>query len=267
MSIGLALSGGVVRGVAHIGVLKYLAERRIALCHLAGTSAGSIVASLYCAGMPVDEIERVALNFTWKDLVRLKVPRLGLIDSSLIEEFMEKLIGRIDFAGLKIPLLVNAVDLLSGEEVVLDSGPVATAVRASCAIPGIFTPVKLDDKILVDGGLLNNVPAKLLRNRGIGRVIAVDLKERKPLAREPQSILEVLVQSFDIVQRNQHRACHGYADILIEPDLAGIPAWDAGQAELLIRRGYEAAREALAQPGRLRKKRRLLAWFRFRGEK
>lgn len=267
MSIGLALSGGVVRGVAHIGVLKYLAEQRIELNHLAGTSAGSMVASLYCAGMPLEEIERVALSFTWKDLLRLKVPRLGLIDSAMIEEFMEKLIGRVDFTGLEIPLLVNAVDLLSGEEAVLDSGPVAAAVRASCAIPGIFTPVKMDHKVLVDGGLLNNVPAKPLRDRGIGRVIAVDLKERKPLAKEPQSIFEVLVQSFDIVQRNQHRAGHRYADILIEPDLAGIPAWDTGQTELLIKRGYEAARTALARPGRLRKKSRFLAWFRLRGER
>ncbi|HOL18457.1 MAG TPA: patatin-like phospholipase family protein, partial [Bacillota bacterium] len=175
MKIGLALSGGVARGIAHIGVLKYLEEQHIKLSCLAGTSAGSIIAGLYCAGIPLDDIEKIALSFSWKDLFKLTLPRYGLVDSTLLEKLIKSYIGDINFSELKIPLLINAVDLLKGEEVILDSGLVAVAIRASCAIPGIFTPVKTNGRLLVDGGVLDNVPARLLKEKGMDMVVAVDV--------------------------------------------------------------------------------------------
>lgn len=249
MKIGLALSGGVARGIAHIGVLKYLAERQIELSFLAGTSAGSIMAGLYCAGIPLADIEKIALSFSWKDLFKLTLSRFGLVDSSLLEKLVEGYIGSIDFTELKTPLLINAVDLVKGEEVILDSGPVAKAIRASCAIPGIFTPVKLNDMLLADGGVINNIPAKLLKDSGLDRVIAVDLNAQKPLLETPQNIFEVLIQSYEIIQRNQRQASHAYVDLLIEPVLGDISAWDVGKGPEMIERGYEACRSVLSGRG------------------
>ncbi len=249
MKIGLALSGGVARGIAHIGVLKYLAERQIELSFLAGTSAGSIMAGLYCAGIPLADIEKIALGFSWKALFKPTLPRFGLVDSALLEKMIEGYIGGISFTDLKIPLLINAVDLVKGEEVVIDSGPVKTAIRASCAIPGIFTPVRLNGMLLADGGVINNIPAKLLKDKGLDRVIAVDLNAQNPLLEAPQNIFEVLIQSYEIIQRNQRQASHAYVDLLVEPVLGDISAWDVGKGAEMIERGYEACRNALAGSG------------------
>lgn len=249
MKIGLALSGGVARGIAHIGVLKYLEEQQIKLSCLAGTSAGSIMAGLYCAGIPLDNLEKIALSFSWKDLFKLTLPRFGLVDSTLLEKLIKSYIGNITFSELKVPLLINAVDLIKGKEVVFDSGPVALAIRASCAIPGIFTPVKINGQLLVDGGVLNNVPARLLKEKGMDMVIAVDVNAaEKKLTEAPQNIFEVLIQAYEIIQWNQRRACHSYADILVKPALNDISAWDLSQGPLLIERGYEACRQSLSGP-------------------
>jgi NTE family protein len=249
MRIGLALSGGVARGIAHIGVLKYLDERHIKISYLAGTSAGSIMAGLYCAGIPLADMEKIALAFSWKDLFKPTLPRFGLVDSSLLEKIIVGYIGRINFSNLKTPLLINAVDLVQGEEVIMDSGPVATAIRASCAIPGIFTPVKMNGMLLADGGVLNNMPAKPLKDRGVDRVIAVDLNAQKSQLETPQNIFEVLIQSYEIIQRNQRQASYAYVDLLIEPVLGDISAWDVGKGPVMIERGYEACRRALDGPG------------------
>lgn len=249
MKIGLALSGGVAHGIAHIGVLKYLAERQIDLSYLAGTSVGSIMAGLFCAGIPLADIEKIALEFSWKNLFKLTMPRYGLVDSSLLEKLVEGYIGGINFTDLKTPLLINAVDLVKGEEVILESGPVAKAIRASCAIPGIFTPVRMNDMLLADGGVLNNIPAKLLKDKRMDRVIAVDLNAKNALLETPQNIFEVLIQSYEIIQRNQRKASHTYVDVLIEPLLNDISAWDVGKGPEMIERGYEACRSALTGRG------------------
>jgi NTE family protein len=245
MKIGLALSGGAARGIAHIGVLKYLEERKIKPCCIAGTSAGSIIGSLYCSGMSVEEITKTISAMSWKDLVKISLPRKGLIKSARLLDIMEKQIGDLTFEDLEIPLVINAVDLLSGREVVLDKGKVAIAVEASCAIPGIITPVKWNDHLLVDGGLLDNVPVALMADRGIDFIIAVDVGAQKLLNKEPESIFEVLIQSFDIARRHRDMPAHEKADIIIEPDLGEFTLWDIGKADLMIERGYEAAKEAL----------------------
>lgn len=261
MKIGLALSGGAARGVAHIGVLKYLEERKIKLSLLAGTSAGSIVAGFYCAGISLVEIENIALRLQWKDIARVILPRMGLIDSSLLGKFVELHIGKVSFEELHTPLQVNAVDLLCGEEVILESGPVARAIQASCAIPGIFTPVRVGDRLLVDGGLLNNVPVKPLKDRGVNFLIAVNLHTQRTLAGEPRNIFEVLAQSFYIIQRSHDLRSHRYADVVIEPDLADCGVWDIGRAEEYIRRGYEACRDSLEGINLSRPRNRFLKWI------
>jgi NTE family protein len=261
MRIGLALSGGAARGIAHIGVLKYLEEREVKISRVAGTSAGSIVGAFYCAGIPLSEIEQIMLELNWKDVFKLTLPRIGLVNSLFLEKFIEAHIGRITFEELKTPLLVNAVDLLCGKEVIFKEGPVAPAVRASCAIPGIFTPVRIEDRLLVDGGLLNNIPAKPLQEEGVDYLLAVDINAQRPLLSEPQNIFEVLMQSFYIVQMNRDLMIHEYADAIVEPVLGDISFWDITRAEELIQRGYDAGRSCLERVDFGRRRNRFWNWF------
>ncbi|MDY6826296.1 MAG: patatin-like phospholipase family protein [Bacillota bacterium] len=261
MKIGLALSGGAARGIAHIGVLKYLEERNVKAVLIAGTSAGSIVASLYSAGKTIEEIEQIARELSWKDFVTLSLPRKGLISSSKLLEMLKEHLGNIIFEDLKIPLIINAVDLLSGEEIIIEDGPVAEAVQASCSIPGIFTPVKWKDKLLVDGGLLDNVPAVLLKERNLDYIIAVDVGAQKPLSSEPDSIFKILIQAFDIIQRQRDKSVHDMADVVIEPELGDITMWDINRVDLIMERGYEAARKILGNTDLTKKQSGIARWF------
>ncbi len=261
MKIGLALSGGAARGIAHIGVLQYLEERNIKPCCIAGTSAGSIVGAYYCSGRSISEIKKLAAKMSWKELFKLTVPRKGLIKSYRLLEMLEEQLGDTTFDQLKIPLIVNAVDLVSGEEVLFTEGPVAGAVAASCAIPGIFTPVRFDGRLLVDGGLLDNVPAAHMKGRNVDFIIAVNVVAQKPLQREPENIFEILTQSYDIIRRYRDTPACSHADALIEPELGNYSFWDSSKADELIERGYEAAKEALDDLDLKKKKGRIAAWF------
>ncbi len=261
MKIGLALSGGAARGIAHIGVLQYLEERNIKPCCIAGTSAGSIVGAYYCSGRSTSEIKSIVSKMSWKDLFKLTVPRKGLIKISRFLAMLEEQLGDTTFDQLKIPLIVNAVDLVSGEEVLFTEGPVARAVAASCAIPGIFTPIRLNDRLLVDGGLLDNVPAAHLKDRNVDFIIAVNVVAQKPLLREPESIFEVMIQSYDIIRRYRDIPACSHADALIEPELGSYSFWDSSKADELIERGYEAAKEVLDDLDLKKKKGRIASWF------
>lgn len=261
MRIGLALSGGAARGIAHIGVLKYLEERKAKICCIAGTSAGSIVGSLYCSGKSVDKLTEIASKMSWKDLIKISLPRKGLIDSDRLLKIIKQHLGDIVFDQLELPLLVNAVDLVSGKEIVIDEGPVADAVVASCAIPGIFTPVKRDKLLLVDGGLLDNLPSALIKGRDIDYLIAVNVGAQSPLQKEPESIFEVLIQSFYVMRHQQELPAQKQTDVIIEPDLSDIAFHDTGKVDLLIKRGYEAAQETLAEIDLSKKPSRLSKWF------
>ncbi|MFO7952796.1 MAG: patatin-like phospholipase family protein [Bacillota bacterium] len=259
MRIGLALSGGAARGIAHIGVLKYLEEKQIKPYCLAGTSAGSIVGALYCSGKTVKELTKIASSLSWKSMLGFSFPKMGLLDSSRLLNIIEEYIGEVAFEELNLPLVINAVDLSSGKEVVLEKGSVAVAVQASCAIPGIFTPVKYNDSLLVDGGLLNNLPTPYLMDKKLDCIIAVNVGAQRALNKEPGNIFEVLIQSFDVVQQHRDQQARKYADYLLEPDLGDLGFFDTGNSDLLIERGYETARQVLqkaefkAKPGLLGK--------------
>ncbi len=179
--IGLALSGGGARGLAHIGVLKVLEREGIPIDCLAGTSMGGIVGAAYATGMSADEIEAEALKLTRpRHLLRLidvSIPRYGLMTGHGVQHYMNEVLGEsLEFADLKIPLGLAAVDLISGQEVILREGSVVDAVRASAAVPIIFEPVEIGGWRLVDGGFLNNLPVDVARNLGAEVVIAVDVR-------------------------------------------------------------------------------------------
>lgn len=178
-SVGLALSGGGARGLAHIGVLRALEREGISVDYLAGTSMGGVIAAGYAAGMSSADLERESLAITQKrHMVRLADPGLpngGLIRGERVLAFFKKEFGDKTFAELNLPLAVVAVDLNSHQEIVLREGPVALALRATTSLPGLFKPVEINGMRLVDGGVLNNLPVDVVSQMGAEVIIAVDI--------------------------------------------------------------------------------------------
>jgi len=213
---------------------------------VAGVSAGSVVGAVYCAGLDSDEIKRTALDLHWKKLGRVTRPRLGFLDGRRLEEYLADIIGHLRFEELEIPLATVAVDIVRGELVVLKEGPVAPAVRASCAIPGVFTPLERGEQILVDGGVLNNLPVSVVRDMGADYVIAVDLLPPTIWGSRPQNLFEMFYLSFYTLLRAAHSEALE-ADCLIVPAIGKFNWVDFSQVEALIEKGREAAEAKIEQ--------------------
>ncbi|HEV7842435.1 MAG TPA: patatin-like phospholipase family protein [Pyrinomonadaceae bacterium] len=253
-SVGLALSGGAARGIAHVGVLKVLAEHNVPIDFVAGTSAGSIAGGALAAGMSIEEIEKLSRMLRWKDMGRMTLSRLGVQSNARMEDFLRKLLPITRFEEMRIPFAAVATDLQSGEAVVMSGeGDVPFAIRASCTIPGWYVPV-VDDKgrQLVDGGLVANVPAAAARSLGADVVIAVDVNaEGAKFLGPPQSAIGVIFQSMMVVQRTVSALQLQDADIVIRPRV-GHTRWDEmKRADELITLGEEAARRTISRIQRL----------------
>jgi NTE family protein len=243
--VGLALGGGAARGLAHIGVLKALDQEGIPVRFVAGTSAGSVIGAALCAGFSWSEIREKARSLEWSDIASFIIPRMGLMSMEKFERFLDAMLGSKSFDELAIPLSVVTVDLVSGEEVVINDGPVSAAVRASCSIPGIFEPAARGGKLLVDGGLRNNVPADVVRKMGAGVVIAVSLSAGLGMPHSPRNILDVIHYSFTILVRHAVQEGLEEADIVINPRLDDIGYQEIRRIDDLVERGETAAAAAL----------------------
>jgi len=246
----LALGGGAARGIAHIGVLKVLAEEGIEVRGVAGTSVGSVVGAGLCAGRDWRWMLEAARRLRWGDLVHPAVPRMGLLATARLERDLERSLGAARFEDLRLPFAAVAVDIAAGEEVVLRSGPLAPAVRASCSVPGIFEPVELDGRLLVDGGLLNDVPADVARDLAGGPVLAVRLNggAREPV--RPRTILDVISASFSLVALRAIQQGLAGADFVVTPDLSRASFRDLRRVDELVAAGEQAARATLAAADR-----------------
>lgn len=247
VKLGLALGGGVARGMAHVGVLQALEQAGVAVHAVAGSSAGALVGALYAAGLDSATLERVALQMNWRGLVRLRLRREGLLDASGLEHFLASQVGDLDFSQLRIPFAAVACDLITGSEVVLQEGRVATAVRASSAYPGIFLPVRDGGRVLVDGGVVNNVPTSVVRSLGADRVIAVDVSRPKGLGRQPRNLLHMILDSVTVMSRPRVTQALEAADVVVQPDLSDFSAVELERGPEMIRLGREAMEAALPQ--------------------
>ncbi len=255
--LGLALGGGGGKGAAHLGVLQVLEELELPIDLIVGSSAGGAVALLYAAGLSHSEI--LAL-FRAMSLRRIAVPdptRTGLIGQRRREELLTRLLGTRTFDDLRIPCAVTAVDLVSGAVVMIDEGPLVQALLATTALPGIFPPVLRDGMILADGGILNNLPVNLVRERGVQRVIAVELNDAVPgfnlmpaLADNPLARLTLAPQQFAVASRAlsllvNHTVAmqlrENPPDLLISPQVADIPTLDMASPEKGLPAGITAA--------------------------
>ncbi|MEO7673949.1 MAG: patatin-like phospholipase family protein [Pyrinomonadaceae bacterium] len=242
--IGLALSGGGARGFAHLGVLKALAEHDIPIDLVSGTSAGSFVGGALASGFTAAEIIEVSRKITWFGMAGFSYSPRGLLSNAALGTFIEKNFPVTRFEDLKIPFAAVACDLETGDEVVLrDSGDLAFAIRASCAIPGVFVPlIDEEGRSLIDGGAATPMPTKAVRKLGAEIVIAVDLLTcGSSFWGKPSTLVGTFFQSAMLMIRTASKNQHYRADIVIEPQIAHIRPDEIGKRDELIELGEKAA--------------------------
>jgi NTE family protein len=240
--VGLALSGGVAYGVAQIGVLKALEAAGIKIDCVAGTSAGAIIAAAYASGLPVSRIEEIGINTSWGELFSFRPSRKGLVSSGPIEEYIRGYLKVATFEELKKPLAVVATDICSGEEMIFTRGALDKAVRASCSIPGIYTPVEMEGRQLADGGMAENVPVKALKSLGADVVIGVNLFGHHQVFPPASNVFQILMRVWYFFVREES-AWREQADIVIEPDLRLFDLFDFSQGKEIIEAGEKEAKK------------------------
>lgn len=278
--VGLVLSGGAARGLAHIGVIKALEEQGVRIDAIAGTSMGAVIGGLYASGYSVSELEEVALTMDWREVLSDDPPRtdvpfrrkqddrdflikqrlsfrddgslglpLGVIQGQNLALLLERLLVRSsdvrDFDRLPIPFRAVATDIANDEKVVFRSGHLPQVIRASMSIPAVFAPVELDGRLLVDGGMVDNIPVDVAREMGVDRVIVVDIGTPLKPRKELLTVVDVLNQSTTMMTRRnseQQLATLRDSDVLVQPNMTGFEVTDFARSEELIEAGYQAAK-------------------------
>lgn len=287
--IGLVLSGGAARGLAHVGVLKALEEQGIRIDAIAGTSMGAVIGGLYASGYKIDELEKLALNIDWKQALSDAPPRedvpfrrkqddrdflvkqklsfrddgslglpLGVIQGQNLALLLESKLAHAsdtrDFDKLPIPFRAVATDIASGEKVVFRKGHLPQVIRASMSIPAVFAPVELDGRLLVDGGMTDNIPLDVARDMGVDIAIVVDIGTPLRSRKQLNTVVDVLNQSITLMTRRnseEQLATLHKDDVLIQPSLSSFGVTDFGRAQEVIDAGYRATRILDARLARL----------------
>lgn len=246
--LGLALGGGAARGFAHIGVIQELESAGIRPDLLAGTSAGSLVAALYASGMTGGELESVALRMQEVEITDWSLPILGrgLLRGEALARYVRKAVDGKLLEQMVLPVGVLATDLRSGRGVLFRRGDTALAVRASSAVPGVFSPVRIGDTDYVDGGLTAPVPVRQAREMGAEVVLAVDVSS-VPEHNDATGNLQALLQTFAIMGQNINRHELAAADLVLKPALNGMSGADFSARQRAIEAGRQAMRAAMPQ--------------------
>jgi NTE family protein len=244
--VGLALGGGGAKGVAHIGVLKALEEANIQIDYLAGTSVGAMVASLYAFNVDVNTISDLARRLTISDITTFKLNKTGFFTTDLLRKLLIDYIGDVNIEEASIPLAIVATDINTGEAVIFRQGSLADAVCASASIPGIYIPMTLNGRTLVDGGLVQNVPVQPVKDMGAGVVIASHLSSVDRYE-EPKNVLDVMRNAFEIAVSQHTKGEVEMADLLIAMDLSDFSHRDNTERhDELFAIGYETAAKQLS---------------------
>lgn len=240
-TIGLALGGGAAKGVAHIGVLKALEDANIEVDYIAGTSVGAMIAALYAFKVDVETIGSLARRLTMSKVTSFKLNKTGFFSTESLRELMLEYVGDVAIEDAAIPLSIVATDINSGEEIILTSGSVVDAVCASAAIPGIYIPVEINGRTLVDGGLVQNVPIEALQTAGAGVTIASHLNSVSHY-QEISHVLDVMRNAFEIAVSQHTQDQLKEADLLISMDLSDFSLRDNTERyDELFNIGHQAA--------------------------
>lgn len=245
--VGLALAGGFARGIAHIGVLRVFREAGVPIDVVSGTSVGALIGAAYCAGVSLEEMERVAYQTKFSDFGRWTPSWLGLATNQRLEQYIARFTSAKHFDQLQKPLAIAATDLNAGLPVYYYGGLIGPPLRASCAYPGLFVPIQFEGRTLVDGFLTALVPIDGLFLLGAEMVIAVYLEAS--ITGEPRTFTEVLSRSFTIVQKHADLEWRKHADVIIEPDVTPFQWDDFSKTGELICAGEEAAWNVLPAIG------------------
>lgn len=243
--VGLALAGGFARGIAHVGVLRALTNAGIPIDCVAGTSVGALIGACYCAGVPLDDMQRIASNTSFADFGRWTPSWLGLATNQRMEKYFTRFTHVKTFEELKIPFAIAATDINAGISVFYTRGPLLPPLRGSCAYPGLFVPIQFEDRTLVDGFLTAPVPVEGALLLGADIVIAIYLEAGN--LEDPRTAADVISRSFNIIQRHGEIAWRQQADVIIEPDVKPFVWDDFTRTDELVAVGEAAVRAALPE--------------------
>lgn len=238
--IGLALGSGGARGFAHVGVIKTLLDAGIPIDVIAGSSMGAMVGCFYAAGQDIERLYKLSKVFKRKYYLDFTIPKMGFIAGNRVKELIRIFTYGRSLEELDIPVSVVATELTTGDKVIFTSGPIADAVRASIAIPGIFVPEKYQGKLLVDGGVVDRVPVSVVEEMGADIVIGVDVS-RVNRSSEITSIYDVIMQSIDILQMELAANREIASDIMMKPPVEKYSSRTFTNIEEIIRAGEEEA--------------------------
>jgi len=252
-TVGLALGSGAARGLAHIGVLEVLFSSRIPVDVIVGCSMGAVIGGCYAAGMAASELLEIGMSIDRREVFRhidLTVPnRGGLISGTKMDALLEELTRGKTFEELRLPFACTAADINTGEEVVIEDGPIHKGIRASSSIPGVLQPVMHAGRALVDGGILNPIPANYLAALGVDVSIAVDvmpvLKPSPEQLGKAPSIVSTLINSFDIMGRLVAAPVACMATVVIRPQVGEVFGAEFWRGPELITEGFRAAEAAV----------------------
>ena len=252
-TVGLALGSGAARGLAHIGVLEVLFRSRIPVDVIVGCSMGAVIGGCYAAGMAASELLEIGMSIDRREVFRhidLTVPnRGGLISGTKMDALLEELTRGKTFEELRLPFACTAADINTGEEVVIEDGPIHKGIRASSSIPGVLQPVMHAGHALVDGGILNPIPANYLAALGVDVSIAVDvmpvLKPSPEQLGKAPSIVSTLINSFDIMGRLVAAPVACMATVVIRPQVGEVFGAEFWRGPELITEGFRAAEAAV----------------------
>ena len=243
--IGLALSGGFARGIAHIGVLRVLSQAGIPIDCISGTSVGALIGAGYCAGSSLDHMQKLGETTSFTDFGRWTPSWLGLATNQRMEKYLARITPAKTFEELSIPFAIAATDINAGVSVYYTRGPLAPPLRASCAYPGLFVPIQFEGRTLVDGFVTSPVPVEGALLLGADIVIAVYLEAGN--LEQPRTFTDVLSRAFNIIQRHTDLAWRQQADVIIEPDVKPFVWDDFTRTPEMVAAGEAAALAALPE--------------------
>jgi NTE family protein len=248
--IALVLGGGAARGFAHIGVIRALEQEKIPISMIIGTSVGSLIGAIYANDLNSFELEWSAFALNKEDLFDYGILNaftgMGLAKGAKLEEFVKTKVFTRDIENLKLPFAAVATDLNRGTRFVIDRGSVAKAVHASSAIPGVFEPVDHQNRLLIDGGVLDNIPVAVAREKGADIVIAVDISENVANF-NITNLVDVMLQAVNIMANENAKYKKKEADVLISPAVGNVAMLDFSQKKRCMQAGIDATQKAMPE--------------------
>lgn len=246
--VAVVLGGGAARGFAHVGVLRILEQEKIPIDMIVGTSVGSLIGAMYASNPNSFELEWTSFTLEKDDIFDFSIlsSATGPVKGDKLEKFVNAKVSSKNIEQLKIPFYAVSADLNTGEPVVFTSGPVCKAVRASCSIPGVFTPLSYDNKQLIDGGVLGNVAPEIARKYGANLVIVVSI-DKCIQNKDTGNIISITLQAIDIMSNKIDSYKLKDADVIIAPEIGDVGTMDFTQKKRCMQAGISAAQKAIPE--------------------